>query len=163
MRGFLLIELLVAIATAMVILTILFYSLDGVMKLQTATESRVNLSQNTIVAMQIVSKQLALNTRVATIEDGYLKTKDVAGNKEVSFARQVNENGIGILYIVTKNANDLPGVNQLSDPNNVDVASLDIMVIRDDLLKITITLRDLKTSRQEEYSEYVRMYNGKVR
>ena len=162
MRGFLLIELLVAIATAMVILTILFYSLDGVMKLQSLTESRVNLSQNSMVAMQLVSKQLTLNTRVATIEDGYLKTKDVAGNKEVSFMRQVNENGIGILYVVTKNANDLPGVNQLSDPNNVDVVSFGVVPISDDLLKITITLKDLKTSRQAEYLEYVRMYNGKV-
>ncbi len=160
-KGFLLLELLLAVATGLVVLTVMFHALSMTLRLQEAGESRSNMSQNAQVALQRMEQQLLLNARTISFHSEYLHTVDVSGNREVGFSRSVNTEGVGVLYIVVKNGMELPGVNQLTDPSNVDVRYFNVSVV-DGFLKIEVGLRDLRTGRQAEYSAYVRPSNGRI-
>lgn len=162
-RGFLLLEVLLAMAVMITALVIFFNLFKPVIRLQTMAGARANLTENQIVVMQHIVQQVNWYSSKVMVTSERLTCYDVSGNRLIAFYRaQESAAGVGVLYINTTVGADLPGVNQLTDPYNVNVEEFKVYKINNKIIFLTMQLRDIKTNTVKQHTEYVTIYNGEV-
>lgn len=164
-RGFVLVEIVLTVGVLIVVLGLALQLLRLSFNLQAQSTARANLVQNQTLVMQRISQQVAIYSRTALIQSGSsdrLLLNDVAGNRLITFYQSTEPDGTAVLYMSTQIPPNMAGVNQLTDPHNVEVLNFKVYKLDGRRLRLTISLREKASGKIAEFSEVVSLLNGEV-
>lgn len=162
--GFLLMELLISIGIALISLFVTLNVFELMLTSYAKSINQISIRQNMRFAMQTMQQHIALNANLTKIERSSATKviiQDISADREISFFVR-RESSRGILYISTQNGNNIPGVNQLSDPNNVDVIALEAVKLDDKLIEISLEMQSNSGNVKLRKNELIYLINGRV-
>lgn len=166
-KGFMLIEIVIALSVLVVVLTIAFNLMQLTFKLQNIGLSQASALQNQTLIMQRINQQVSIYGRTVSIQTGEsdrLIVNDVAGNRLVAFytGNETEGEGTAVLYMSIQMPPEAAGANQLSDPNNVAVTGFKAYKLDAKRIKVTLSLHEKTSGRTFEFVELITLLNGEV-
>ncbi len=164
-KGFFIVELALNTLLTMIILAIFLKCIHLTVLLNEKSNAQINIRENQRIIFQTLRQQLAFYTKKVTILPGaygdVLVITDVTENRKVSYYVS-KEQGRGILYQAIQVQQGQAGVNQLTDPYNVEVLEFKAEKIAVDKLLVSIKVQDRRNSKLETRQEYLQLLNGQV-
>lgn len=164
-RGFFMLEVLLATLLLGIIITIFLKCMHLTLFLQQKNIARINVAENQRIVFQTVRQQLAFYSKQARILPGVdgdrLAIIDVAENRQIAYYLHKDAQK-QVIYQEIQVQENQPGINQLTDPYNVEVLEFKVEKISADKLRLTVVMQDREKKARETRSEYLPLLNGVV-
>lgn len=156
-------EVLLATLLLGIIITIFLKSMHLTIHLQQKSIARINVAENQRLVFQKVRQQLAFYSKqvkiLPEVDGDRLIITDVAENRQVSYYLHKDAQK-QVIYQEVRVQENQPGINQLTDPYNVEVLEFKAEKISADKLRLTIVIQDREKRELETCSEYLTLLNG---